>query len=648
MHETHFANLFSEISVAGHRLRNRICLCATVTNFARDNRITAAWRNFLLERARGGAGLLITEVIAVDPEAVAQPSTIIGFNEVNDEAFTRIAVDIGNEGAILIGQLWHPGRQQLWHPTKAPIGVSDQPDPYSWTVPHVMSSADVRRVIDAYVSTAKRLHRCGFAGIELHGAHGYLITQFLSPASNVRTDAFGGDREGRTRFVRSIAEGIRASCGRDFIIGLKMPADEGVKGGIDPDEAERLTTLLAATGNFDYFAYGQGNFSLSLETHVPDLYFQPGHFIDLHRRMRSAAGHVPVMALGRIGTPEIAEKVIAEGFGDLVGMSRALISDAAWPDKARNGRAVDIRPCVYDNFAWGEIHSGKPIAEHHNPHLGLAGESTRLPNPGDVARRVLVVGGGPAGLESAWVAAARGHGVTLFSASVELGGALALEARLPGRSEMMRIVEYQKRLGDRYGVEFVLDRRLNAFDIHAYDPDVVVLATGAWQRLPTGLNDGERIISARDYLANGGPVDGGRVVLVDEDHSAAVYGVVDLLAERFREVILVTSRPQIAGGVNHCSAIGIYRRLYRAGVDIRTAQEIDGFENGCLRLRNAYSGNEMHIDNIDLLVFATPRVARDELVQPRDGLQLHLVGDCRSPRNLMAAIQGGHAVAEKI
>ncbi|MBT7732472.1 MAG: oxidoreductase, partial [Rhodospirillaceae bacterium] len=168
-----YPKLFSEIKIAGRTLRNRICLCATVTNFAKANKITEEWRNFLIERARGGAALLVTEIIAVDPEAIAQSSTVTGFDQTNEEAFRTIARDVGEEEALIIGQLWHPGRQQLWHPTKTPIGVSNLPDPYSGTVPHVMDTKEVYRVAEAYINTAKRLADCGFDGVELHGAHGY-------------------------------------------------------------------------------------------------------------------------------------------------------------------------------------------------------------------------------------------------------------------------------------------------------------------------------------------------------------------------------------------------------------------------------------------------------------------------------------------
>ena len=648
MSDCDYPTLFSPIEIAGRPLRNRVCLCATVTNFASRNRITDPWHNFLVERARGGAAMLVTEIIAVDPEAIAQPSTVIGFEPVNDDAFRAVARAVQREGALLIGQLWHPGRQQLWHPTKSPIGVSDLPDPYSWTVPHVMSTAEAERVAATYVATARRLFECGFDGVELHGAHGYLIMQFLSPASNTRTDAYGGDLQGRTRFVREIASGIRAACGPSFAIGLKAPAVEGVPGGIDPDEAERITRVLAATGDFDYFAYGQGNFSLSLETHVPDLYFRPGHFMDLHRRMRAAAGGVPVMALGRIGTPDLAEKVVAEGYGDLVGMSRALIADAAWAAKALDGRADEIRPCVFDNFPWGEVHRGKPVSDHHTPDIGRPGEAERMPKPAANAGRVVVVGGGPAGLEAAWVAAARGHGVTLFCRSPEPGGALRLEASLPGRSEMDRIIDHQLRLCGRYGVEIVADHTADAAGILAYDADAVILATGSEQRPPAGLEPGPQVVSAREYAARHAARTGDCAVLVDEDHTAAVYGVADLLSRNFRHLVIVTSRPALATGVNHCSAIGVFRRLYAAGVRLRPALETVSYDGGRLALANPYGGDPEILEAVDLVVYATPRVARDELAAGLAGLPAHLVGDCRSPRNLQAAILGGHAVAESL
>jgi 2,4-dienoyl-CoA reductase-like NADH-dependent reductase (Old Yellow Enzyme family) len=650
MGDSPYPNLFSELRVGRRTLKHRLCLTATLTNFGVANRVTERWIDYLVERAIGGAAMLISEVIAVDPNALAQGAIVTGFDDSNVDGFRRAAEGVAGAGALLLGQLWHPGRQQLWHPVHSPRAVSEHPDALSWTVGHVMSEAEIGEVRDAHVAVAGRLEECGFAGVELHGAHGYLINQFLSPWSNTREDRYGGGLEARCRFVVEAAEGIRRACGEEFVVGFKMPGDEGVEGGIDPDEAERITRYLAATGLFDYFAYSQGNFSLSLETHIPDLYFRPGHFLEIHRRMRQAAGGVPVMALGRIGDAKQAEKAIAEGQGDLVGMCRALIVDAALPNKARDGRDDDVRPCVYDNSCWGEIHAGKPLAEFQNPQLGLRGEADYRPLAAEGSRLVAVVGAGPAGLEAAWVAAARGHQVVLFGASEQVGGSLRLEAALPGRGEMGKVYAHRERLCQRHGVEFRLGRAAEAADIKALAPAALVLATGSRPSPPAlALGEGAKMLSARDYVAAADEgARGGTVLLFDHDHTAFTYGTADLLAMRFEKVVLVTPRPGIAQGVNYCSAIGVHRRLYEAEVEIVVATRPLAYDGDKVVLENVYTGARREIGGVELLVHATPRVAEDALARHFAGPEVHLIGDCMSPRNLLAAMHEGHAIGARL
>lgn len=639
---TAFPRLFEPLSLAGRRLRNRICLPATVTNLARDNRITEPYKNFLIERAKGGAGMLVTEVIAVDPNAIAQPAIVTGFDEANDADFADLAARVDAAGAALVGQLWHPGKQQLWGATRSPMGVSDQPDAYSWTVPRVMTSAEIEDVAAAYVAVAAKLARLGFAGVELHGAHGYLINQFLSPWSNFRDDDWGGDADGRTRFARTIAAGIRAEAGREFIVGLKMPGTEEVAGGIDPDEAERLTAALSASGDFDYFAYGQGNFSLSLESHVPDINYRPGHFLDIHKRMRRVAGDAAVMALGRIGRPEEAEAALAEGAGDLVGMSRALIADADWPQKAASGDVASIKPTTFDNVAWGLVHQGKPLLDHLNPMTGSEGESGWAPTKADRPLKVAIVGAGPAGLEAAWVAAARGHETVLFGE--RLGGGLRLEADLPGRADMARIVDWQSEMAARHGVELRLGARADADMVRALAPDRVILAAGARQRRPETLHTADGpVLSARDYAGAEDRPRGRRAVIFDQDHSAALYALIEQVAADFDEVHLLTPRPQFAEAVNYCSAIGVFRRLYRAGVVMTPAAEPVRFADGALAWRNVYTGADTVIDDVDLLLYATPRSPNLELAAALADYDPLRIGDCASPRPLMGALHAGRA-----
>ena len=640
----YFPRLFSPLRLGRRTLRNRIVLPATTTNYGARNRVTDRWISFLHERAKGGAGMVITEIIAVDPAALAQAATVTGYEAENEDGFKRAAEAVEGEGACLIAQLWHPGRQQLWSPVASPKGISDQPDAYSWTVPHVMATAELRQVAEEYVSVARRFKQCGFGGVELHGAHGYLITQILSPWSNRRTDDYGGSLENRTRFVREVAEGIRQACGDDFVIGLKMPGDEGIAGGIDTDEAARITAVLAKPGLLDYFAYSQGNFTLSLETHAPDMHFRRGHFLDIHKKMRGVAAGVSVMAIGRIATPAEAEAAIADGAGDLVGLTRALIADADWPAKAREGRAGDIRPSSFDNFAWGEIHVGKPLAETHNPQLGHKGESAWRPAPASKRRRVAVVGAGPAGLQAARVAAERGHDVTLFGASSQLGGKLRWEAGLPGKDEYRPVLEWMERRAKAAGVKAELGHVASAADILSMKPDSVIVATGSHQRRPDNFA-GEGV-SAREWRANGGRADG-VAVLFDMDHSAATYAIADALAAHYRKLVLLTPRQQIARNVNYCSAIGVHRRLYEADAEIVLSAEPVALRDGVFTWRNVFTGRTQEIPEVGMFVWSTPRVADDAIARPlhEAGLDIRLVGDCMAPRNLLCAVHEGEAAA---
>jgi dimethylglycine catabolism A len=641
-----FPRLFSTLQVGSRTLRNRIALPATLTNYGAGHRVTERWTNFLAERAKGGAGMIVTEVIAVDPAALAHGAIVTGYEAENEDGFKRTAGAVEGAGACLVAQLWHPGRQQLWSPVFSPKGISDQPDAYSWTVPHVMTTDELRQVADEYVSVAQRLKRCGFGGVELHGAHGYLITQILSPWSNLRTDQYGGSLENRVRFVEEVTDAIRAACGKDFVIGLKMPGDEGVPGGIDPNEAARITAVLVKHGTLDYFAYSQGNFTISLENHVPDMHFRRAHFLDIHKTIRPTAAGKPVMAIGRIAMPADAEAAIAEGAGDLVGMTRALIADADWPNKAREGRVDDIRPSSYDNFAWGEIHVGKPLAEIHNPQLGAKGESRWRPNGAAKKKRVVVVGAGPAGMQAARVAAQRGHDVSLLGASSQPGGKLRWEAGLPGREEYLNVIGWMERQLRDAGAKIELGRNATPESVLALKPDTVIIATGSHPRAPDNFASGG--MAARDwdgYRKNSRSK--GTAVLFDMDHSAATYAVADALAARYQRFVLLTPRTQITRNVNYCSAIGVYRRLYEANAEIILAAEPVELRNGALTWRNVFTGRTQEIANVELFLWSTPRVADDALAEPlrQSGVETRLVGDCMAPRNLLCAIHEGEAAA---
>ena len=359
------------------------------------------------------------------------------------------------------------------------------------------------------------------------------------------------------------------------------------------------------------------------------------------------------MALGRVGTPDLAERVVAEGYGDLVGMTRAQVSDAAFANKAREGREDEIRPCIFDNFCWGQVHAGKPLAEFHNPHLGERGEADWAPSIASRARRVVVVGAGPAGLEAAWIAAARGHEVHLLGAGPAAGGKLRLEARLPGHADVARVADHQIRMAEHHGVRIVLGQCADEAMVRALDADAVVIASGARMRRPQwAWSNTVLLLSAVEFverLGTSAAPSGRTAVLYDHDHTAPTYAVAEALADSHDEVVLMTPRTGIAQAVNYCSALGVHRRLHGLDVEIVTATEpVEVREDGVVRCRNVFSGHAAVVEEVDTLVYATPRRVDDALARRLADLSPTLIGDCLAPRNLAMAIHEGHAIGSTL
>ncbi len=628
------------ISVGRCVLRNRVAFAATVNNLGTNTALTDDQIAFYAERSEGGVGMVITEGLSVHPTSSPNSTVPFAFDASLVGDFKRLADAVHAGGAAMIGQLWHVGRQALWNPSLVPWGPSAERDPYSGATPHVMNDAEVLDVIEGFVTSACNLAEAGFDGVELHGAHGYLITQFLSPWSNRRDDRWGGTVENRARLVVEIVRRIREAVRRDFVIGLKLSVHEFVDGGLDLDATKEIVGHLAATAAPDYFAASQGNFSPSLETHVPDLRFADAQFSYLARGVREASAGEPVMTVGKIPDVDTADWLVADGAADLVGMSRALLADPHLVRKVRAGGSP--RPCIYCNVCWEYIHTGRPVACIYEPRTGQESRvGTPEPVPRDRSRSVDVVGGGPAGLEFARVAVQLGHSVHLHERAPVVGGRLASEASRAGRACYQAAVNWLRDEIVAGGGRITVNDEVAPGAESELGGDVVVLATGASpivEPLP-----GVDAISLEEALANVSAL-ADPVVVVDEMESEPLYSAIEDFVAAGHAVTLVTRRAAIGRRVAYVSLIGVLRRLDDAGVVIHTLLVPRRADDGMLIAAHVYSGHVRVIGRVGTLVRAGPYRARTV-----DGNDVsHVIGDAYAPREVLAVVREASARAREI
>ena len=631
-----YPHLFEPGEIGGVAIRNRIVQPPMGTGLMQDGKVTAREVAFQEERARAGVGLIITGAAIVHPTSRFPVRIIVeAWDEDGIESFRRRSEAVQRHGARIFGQLAHLGRESPGGLTESvPLAPSPVPTPRDPSPPHEMSTAEVRMVIEAFGRSAANYQAAGYDGVEIHAAHGYLIAQFLSRASNLRTDAYRGDTlEGRTRLLREVVEEIRARCGLVYPVGMRVSADEETPGGLTLDDTRELVQAIQEHAPVDYVSVTVG----MRGAYVKDASYAEGFTLGMAAAVKQDVD-VPVIAAGRIRFPELAERALEAGQVDFVAIGRGVIADPEWVTKAMEGRAAQIRPCVGIVQDCRGAHG--LVACAINARAGREAEwgppsRTRIP------QRPVVAGAGPAGLESARIAAEAGHDVVVFEQSELTGGQLRIAAAGPTREELLDFVFYSERELERLGVEVRLETAATRESVLAEAPDLVIAATGAAPRRPDfPIAGSEAVVTVWDLLGRTVAELPLRAAVLD-DGSGFWHGIsaAEFLAERGAEVELLTPARGVALAIPHESLAGVLARLGRNGVRFRMLVTVTGVQGTTISLADAVTGEPSETE-AELLVVRTQLDANDALVRDLAGEVPALVsiGDCSAPRRLSHAV----------
>ncbi len=624
-------------------LKNRLIMAPITTEYAGvrgevNDRILAHYE----ARARGGVGLIVVEATYVEPVGQAFPNQLGIYDDALVPGLRELAGVIKRHNCVAAIQLHHGGRMARSSLTgMQPVAASAIADPRG-EMPRELGEVEIRATVESFVRAALRARVAGFGAIELHGAHSYLIDGFVSPAANRRKDDYGGSVANRARFLIEILEGVRNAAGQGFPVWVRLNGREyGVEGGTTLEEAVEVALLAERAGAV---AVHVSAFGPATPTNRTTAVFKPAVIADLAAAMKQRLS-VPVIAVGRI-TADAAEDLLASGRADLIAVGKALLADADLPKKLASGREDRITPCIVCMHCRDMLQSaGAPgISCQVNPRLGRDADGA----PAETSRpkKVLVLGGGPAGMTAAITAAERGHSVTLWERSPALGGQLLVAAVPPHKDRIRAFTEYLRREIQRAGVSIELEREASAEAILGLQPDVAIVATGPLSARPD--IPGVESLRAVDPVSvlNGSVKVGRRVVIIGGE----IIGceTAEFLAEHGRVVTVTRRGPEMATGAGPSLRAYFLERLRQKGVRLLPGVSYVAANPGCLSVKTS-DGRELQLE-ADTFVRATGSVADASLAQALKQRvpEVCVIGDCAAPRFIIDAVREGYDVACRI
>jgi 2,4-dienoyl-CoA reductase-like NADH-dependent reductase (Old Yellow Enzyme family)/NAD(P)-dependent dehydrogenase (short-subunit alcohol dehydrogenase family) len=652
-----FPHLFSPLKIRHLTLKHRLVFGTHTPNMGVEGRPAERHFHYYLERARGGVAMISIEPIPAHPTAILTGGQFLTADEEMVPHFRRVTEACHAHDVVMVQQIFHIGPHcdpdNSFEATWSPSGTISFKD---GTASHAMSEGEIEEVIAGFVETARLSRECGYDGVEINAGYLALIDSFWSPTFNKRTDAWGGTFEKRMRFSVEILSRIRHAVGNDFLIGLTMTGDDNMPGGQGVEDRKEIVAYLDQRGLFDYMPIKTGSY-YDWARVMPSFLYDKMQGPPLAAAIRSVVKHALIQTESLVRTPANAERAIAEGWADMVSLVRAQIADPHLANKASEDRPEDIRPCITCN----QVCVGRRFRDYWlsclvNPAVGRESEwGSPRSDSATPSRRILVIGAGPGGLETARVAAERGHTVTLVDRNERIGGQFRLAATQPKRGEIAELLYgyYQSQL-ERLAIDVRLETEIDADAVKAFGADAVVLATGSNPSM-TGVQralphvdrlpgvDAKNVYSINDVLT-GNETLGHRVLLLDDiDGWLPASGTAAFLAQRDHAVTLITASAAPLMALARSMADGPMRKLF-AELEIETiaGTALLAWSDGTATLRNLLDGAELNRP-FDCLVLATTNTPETSLQQNLlgSGLEVHPIGDCVAARTAAMAIYEG-------